>query len=87
MIGIDRTNLSKIERQQVPYNQALLERAAEAYHCEPADLIMRDPTRGDAPWSILEQLKPALRNEALDYLRFLKEKQERDNNDKGGKAA
>lgn len=51
-IGIDRTTLSKIERGLVPYDQALLERAADAYGCEPADLIMRDPK--SPIWSLLD---------------------------------
>lgn len=54
-IGIDRTVLSKIERGIVPYDQALLERAADAYRCEPADLLMRDP---DSPiWALLDTVR------------------------------
>jgi transcriptional regulator with XRE-family HTH domain len=54
-IGIDRTTLSKIERGQVPYDQALLERAADAYRCEPADLLMRDP---ESPiWTLLDAVR------------------------------
>lgn len=51
----DRTTLSKIERGKVPYDQALLEGLAEAYRCEPADLIMRDPK--SPIWSILDALR------------------------------
>lgn len=54
-LNIDRTTLSKIERALVPYNQVLLENAAEAYGCEPADLLMRDPN--NAIWSIYDTLK------------------------------
>lgn len=49
MAGMTRENLSKIERGLVPYTQDTLETLAEAYMCEPQDLIMRDPTRPDAP--------------------------------------
>lgn len=56
-LHIDRTTLSRIERGVSPYDQDFLEAAAYAYMCEPADLIMRDPTRDDAIWSIADQLK------------------------------
>lgn len=52
---MDRSNLSKIERGRVPYDQALLEAAADAYRCEPADLIMRDP---ESPiWTLLDTVR------------------------------
>lgn len=54
-LDMDRTNLSKIERGLVPYDQALLERAAEAYQCEPADLIMRDPK--SPIWELLDTVR------------------------------
>lgn len=54
-LNISRTLLSKIENAKSPYSQGLLEAAAEAYRCEPADLIMRDP---ESPvWSIYDTLK------------------------------
>lgn len=43
LIGNDRSTLSKIEAGKVPYDQILLEAAADAYGCTPADLLMRDP--------------------------------------------
>jgi transcriptional regulator with XRE-family HTH domain len=54
-LDLDRTTLSKIENGKVPYNQVLLEMAAEAYGCEPADLIMRDPK--SEVWSLLETVR------------------------------
>lgn len=56
---ISQGQLSRIERGDTPYNQDFIEKAADAYRCEPADLIMRDPTREDAIWSIVDQLKAA----------------------------
>jgi hypothetical protein len=35
----------------------MLEALAEALQCSPADLLMRDPLREGAVWSIEEQLK------------------------------
>lgn len=54
-IGIDRTTLGKIERARVPYDQALLECAADAYSCEPADLLMRDPK--SPIWTLLDTVR------------------------------
>ena len=58
-LDISRTQLSKIENMRSPYSQGLLEAAAEAYRCTAADLIIRDPTVPDAPWSIYETLRKA----------------------------
>ncbi len=58
-LDISRTQLSKIENMRSPYSQGLLEAAAEAYGCTVADLLIRDPTIPDAPWSIYETLKKA----------------------------
>jgi DNA-binding XRE family transcriptional regulator len=47
LIGIERSTLSKIETGKMAYSQPFLEAAAEAYMCEPADLLMRNPTDPD----------------------------------------
>jgi transcriptional regulator with XRE-family HTH domain len=56
-LHMTHASLSKIERGLVPYNQDLLERLAEFYMCDPADLIVRDPTDPINIWSIWEQAK------------------------------
>jgi transcriptional regulator with XRE-family HTH domain len=58
-LGIDQSTLSRIERGETPYDQDFLEKAAFAYLCEPADLIMRNPLDGDAVWSVTDHLKTA----------------------------
>lgn len=68
------TTLSRIENAKSPYSQRQLEAIAEALRCTAADLIMRDPSKTDAPWSIWERLAPQQRVEALTYLRFLSER-------------
>lgn len=67
------STLSRIENAKRPYSQRQLEAIAEALRCSPADLIMRDPRQADAPWSIWDNLKPAEREKALDYMRFLQQ--------------
>lgn len=54
-LNVSRTLLSKIENAKSPYTQGFMEAAAEAYGCDVADLIMRDP---NSPiWSIYSTLK------------------------------
>jgi len=55
MVPMDKSNLSKVERGILPYNQEMLERLADALMTDEASLIMRDPTRNDAIWTIWEQ--------------------------------
>lgn len=52
---MDKSNLSKIERGLLPYNQELLERLADALMTDPASLLMRDPTDEQAIWSLWDR--------------------------------
>jgi transcriptional regulator with XRE-family HTH domain len=58
-IGCDRSFLSKIESGKSEYNQAFLEAAADAYRCEPADLLIRNPLVKNSLWTLLEALQKA----------------------------
>lgn len=69
-IGIDRTTLSKIERAEVPYDQALLERAADAYSCDPADLLMRDPK--SPIWTLLDTVRSLPENQQKQIAGIIK---------------
>lgn len=60
-VGMSHQNLGKIERGRVPYNETLLEILADVYMTDRGSLIMRDPTKKDALWSILDQLAPVER--------------------------
>ncbi|HXQ46266.1 MAG TPA: helix-turn-helix transcriptional regulator [Caulobacteraceae bacterium] len=71
-IGIDRSYLSNIETGRRRYDQPFLEAAAEALRCEPADLIMRDPTEPEGLWSIWDQLAPVERRQLVDIAKALK---------------
>jgi len=71
-IGIARSYLTKIERGTRRYDQPFLEAAADALRCEPADLIMRDPTAAESIWSIWEQLTPTERAQADAVIRALR---------------
>lgn len=82
IVGVTHGAISQLERGETGYTQPMLEALAAAMHCEPADLIMRDPSQPGAPWSIWDNLKPAAREKALDYMRFLQQQVDGGKDDK-----
>jgi transcriptional regulator with XRE-family HTH domain len=52
-LDLTQATIARIERGDISYTQPVLEALADALHCEPADLIMRDPGKPN-PWSLLE---------------------------------
>lgn len=58
-IGIDRSQLSRIENGKAPYNQSFLESAAYIYKCDPQDLLMRNPLDQSALWSLMDAVRNA----------------------------
>lgn len=71
-VGIDKSYLSKIENGKKRYDQPFLEAAAEALRCEPADLLIRDPTDPDGIWDIWDQLKPVERAQVVEIAKTIK---------------
>jgi len=53
------STLSRIENAKSPYNQRQLEALSVALECSTADLLIRDPLRPDAIWSIYDNLRKA----------------------------
>lgn len=72
-LDMSNSSISQLETGKQGYTQDTLEALADALSCQPGDLLMRDPLAKDAPWSILDTLKPESRRQALIYLRALKE--------------
>jgi transcriptional regulator with XRE-family HTH domain len=70
-VGLSHAQLGRIERRLQKYNQELLEALAELYGTEPASLIMRDPTKGDAMWSLWDQAEKGQRQEIEKYAEFI----------------
>lgn len=71
-LEMDRSNLSRVERGQVPYSQGLLEAASIAYACEPWDLLHVDPNKeGDVIdlTRLLKDAPPEKRAEIIGYAR------------------
>ncbi len=56
-IGLDRSQLSRIENGQSPYNQPFMEAAASAYRCDVADLLMRNPKDKSAIWTLIDAVR------------------------------
>lgn len=71
-VDISEGQLSRIERGETPYSQDILEALAQVLRCEPADLIMRDPTHPDAIWSLIDTLKPVERDRAIAVIKALR---------------
>lgn len=76
-IGTTKTRVSNKETGKEPYDQFYLEALAEALGTDPASLITRNPTDEDQPWTLLESLKPTSREKAVEYMRLLKDKDDR----------
>lgn len=77
-IEMSKGYISQLEKGDAPYNQDLIEGLADALNCDPADLIMRDPTKPDAMWTIYDQLEPAQRKAWLDVGRAMAPKKRAD---------
>lgn len=58
-LEVATSSISQLETGKQGYSQPMLEALADALQCQPADLLMRDPTNDDAIWSIESQLKSA----------------------------
>jgi transcriptional regulator with XRE-family HTH domain len=71
-LDMDRSNLSRVERGEIPYSQALLEAAAVAYDCEPWDLLNVNPLKeGEVVdlTRLMKQATPEQRAEIIGYAR------------------
>lgn len=68
------STISQLETGKQGYSQPMLEALARELLCEPADLLMRDPTDNSAPWSIHDQLSkapPERQKEIMDVVTVL----------------
>lgn len=70
-VGMSHAQLGRIERRLQKYNQELLEALAELYGTDPASLIMRNPTKEDAMWSLWDQAEIGQRQEIEKYAEFI----------------
>ena len=73
-LDITAGSLSHLERGQTGYTQPTLEALAYALMCDPADLIMRDPTVPDAVWSIWDRVPTQERERLMVIMETFAEK-------------
>lgn len=72
MTGLSMPYVSQLETGKRQYTQELLELFSEALQCEPADLIIRDPSDPDGIWSIYDQLSAPQRGQLVEIGKTLK---------------
>lgn len=60
--------ISRLERGKQAYTQPMLEKMADAYNCQPADLLMRDPSQPGFLWTIWDQLPVEKREAVTDII-------------------
>lgn len=65
-IGVAVSTISQLESGKQGYSQATLEALAEALQCDPADLLMRNPTQADPLWAIWDGLDAPARNQLTE---------------------
>lgn len=64
-LGISRPQVSKWEKHTRQPDLTELEALAEILRCEPADLLMRDPTDPEGIWSVWDTLAPTERSQVV----------------------
>lgn len=68
-LDITKGALSNIETGKSGYTEPMLKALAYALMCEPADLIMRNPLKEDAIWSIWDQVPETERPRVLRLIK------------------
>jgi transcriptional regulator with XRE-family HTH domain len=67
-IGISRVQVNRIATGKRQYTQRFLELAAEYLETTPSSLLMRDPTKEEALWTIWDQIAPEQKEQALKVI-------------------
>lgn len=63
--------LSQLERGATNYTQPMLEALAGLFACEPADLLMRDPTDPEGIWSVWDHARNGERRQIVEVARVI----------------
>jgi transcriptional regulator with XRE-family HTH domain len=66
-----QSKISRIESGATPYNQDDLEAAAEAYSCEPGELIGVDPFKAGEVFDLMRLINEKNKDQAIRVLRAL----------------
>lgn len=80
-VGLGESSISQLEKFKQGYRQETLEALAEVLHCRPGDLLMRNPTDEEAPWSLLDHLPAEKRRHAMRIIQTFIDEQDADDRD------
>ena len=69
IVGVTPGALSQLERGDTGYTQPMLEALADAFQCEPSDLIARPPGVSEGLSYVWEQIPVEDRAKALEVLK------------------
>jgi transcriptional regulator with XRE-family HTH domain len=72
MTGMAVGYLSDLEKGNRRYNEDHLEALATALQCEPADLLIRNPSDPEGIWSIWDQLRPVEKSQVVEIAKTIK---------------
>ena len=70
-VDMSTSSISQLETGKQDYSQRTLEAIAQALNCLAGELLMRNPSVDDAPWSLLDSLRPETRRQAIELLKTL----------------
>lgn len=70
-LEMTQSHLSMLENGKRGYTQETLEAVAEALQTDVASLLMRNPSEGDAIWSIWDHAKPGERRMIVDIAKTI----------------
>jgi transcriptional regulator with XRE-family HTH domain len=70
--GVTQGLISLLERNVTDYSGETLAQLAFGLQCEVADLLMRNPTDPDAPWTVYDTLSPVEKRQAVEIMKGLK---------------
>lgn len=69
--GMSVGNVSQLERGLQGYSTEGLERLADALACDPAHILMVDPTKDEAIWSIWEKAGEGQRRQIVEHAKII----------------
>ena len=72
MTNLSKPYISQLESGVRQFTHETLVVLAEALSCDPADLIMRDPSEPDGIWSVWETLSGPQRRQVVEIAKTLK---------------
>jgi DNA-binding Xre family transcriptional regulator len=66
-VGMSVSNISQLERGLQGYSQEGLESLADALNCDPGHLLMVDPSKDEALWSLWEKAEEGQKREIVGF--------------------